>query len=569
MNAPSPSVPGILRLLYTQNPFYLLGTFLILFGLQQSLGKEPQLASSGLLALLLAGYTALLAAVAVLIVRVGRLWDDVRTILLVVVLLFYMLSTSLDVLVLEQPESGTLFLLGALLFCLAVSETLLSQLGLHLPWPYRFAFYSSLGVLFLYPIGLAWISFYRWYELRSWAIGGFCLLAALPLAALIPSARSPAPPVPCSATWRTPWYPWSLFVFLTLGMGMRAWWLTMSFDPTRGAGNCFQPYFLIPLLLVWGVLLVEAGLERQSRLALACGLGLPWIAVILGYCGSGETAADLAFLTRLRSTLGTPPQLAAWSVLAFQGWLFVRTWNTAVQRWMEPGLTTIALLACFTGRETLDWNSLATANPAGMALVAGGWVMNAWKLQCSYRGLVAAALGGCVAMLSGADVAPTQVITFWRMHAPVLILLALAVLFQDRFARWLRSYLVTAVPVLALGTALVYPIWFGDVPRVHVSSYLCFLALVSLRLWLLERTVPPLGAAAVTASGNLLALAWPAGEWLTSSWLAAGLPYLSAGLAIVAGGIAISLLKMGCLTHINGWLAELNERLLLAPDETS
>jgi hypothetical protein len=206
---------GFVGWLYSQNPFYLIGTFLILFGLQQSLGKEPQLASSGMLALLLGGYTLLLAGIAIVIVRCGRLWDDVRTILLVIALLFYMLSTSLDVQVLEAPTAGTYFLAGGLMFCLAVSETLLSQLKLALPAWYKSAFYGSLAILFVYPAVLAWLSYYRWYDVRSLAIGGFGLVASLPLFALVPAVQTGRRvALPCTATWQWPWYPWSLFVFL-------------------------------------------------------------------------------------------------------------------------------------------------------------------------------------------------------------------------------------------------------------------------------------------------------------------------------------------------------------------
>ena len=44
---------SLIRFLYTQNPFYLIGTFVILFGLQQCLGEEPQLAASGMLSSIL------------------------------------------------------------------------------------------------------------------------------------------------------------------------------------------------------------------------------------------------------------------------------------------------------------------------------------------------------------------------------------------------------------------------------------------------------------------------------------------------------------------------------------
>src|SRR6188768_2586462 len=88
---------ALLKFAYTQNPFYLVGTFLVLFGLQQCVGTEPNLASSGLLVSLLALYTLLLAGMAVVIIRYGRVWEDARTMLLVIVLQFFMLSASLDV----------------------------------------------------------------------------------------------------------------------------------------------------------------------------------------------------------------------------------------------------------------------------------------------------------------------------------------------------------------------------------------------------------------------------------------------------------------------------------------
>ena len=97
MTTPSSiSFSSLIRLVYTHNPFYLIGTFLILFGLQQALGNEPNLAASGLLISLLALYTLLLAVIAVVIIRYGQVWDDARTILLLIVLLFFMLSAGLD-----------------------------------------------------------------------------------------------------------------------------------------------------------------------------------------------------------------------------------------------------------------------------------------------------------------------------------------------------------------------------------------------------------------------------------------------------------------------------------------
>src|SRR5262245_38181814 len=84
---------SLARFLYTHNPFYLVGTLLVLFGVQQCLGREPTLATSGLLVAIMAAYTLLLAAIAAVVIRIGQVWDDARTIVLVIVLLFFMLST--------------------------------------------------------------------------------------------------------------------------------------------------------------------------------------------------------------------------------------------------------------------------------------------------------------------------------------------------------------------------------------------------------------------------------------------------------------------------------------------
>src|SRR4029079_11927181 len=122
---------SLVRFLYTQNPFYLIGTLLVLFGVQQCLGSEPSLATSGQLVVVLGMYTLMLAAVAAIVIRFGQVWDDARTILLVIVLLFFMLSTSLDfhlLFTLEAPWPGTMLLAGGFLFSVLLSEAILRGL---------------------------------------------------------------------------------------------------------------------------------------------------------------------------------------------------------------------------------------------------------------------------------------------------------------------------------------------------------------------------------------------------------------------------------------------------------
>ena len=86
------------RFLYTQNPFYLLSCGLILFGVQycfKERGRETlaqigiELASGfdfGFASIALACYAILMTFTAIVIIRFGKVWDDARSILVVVVL---------------------------------------------------------------------------------------------------------------------------------------------------------------------------------------------------------------------------------------------------------------------------------------------------------------------------------------------------------------------------------------------------------------------------------------------------------------------------------------------------
>ncbi len=77
------------RLLYTQNPFYLLSAWLVFFGLRWSFGAGGQAPHSAALFGGLLSYTLLLALAAVVVVRIAKVWDDARSMLLLMVLLFF------------------------------------------------------------------------------------------------------------------------------------------------------------------------------------------------------------------------------------------------------------------------------------------------------------------------------------------------------------------------------------------------------------------------------------------------------------------------------------------------
>ena len=81
------------RLFYNHNPFYVISAGLVLHGLHQSV-RAPQGIGVWTLLACLAGYTIMLALAAILIVRLCRVWEDARTIVLAVVLLLLTISVG-------------------------------------------------------------------------------------------------------------------------------------------------------------------------------------------------------------------------------------------------------------------------------------------------------------------------------------------------------------------------------------------------------------------------------------------------------------------------------------------
>src|SRR5262249_999769 len=127
--APAPTPPprprGLIRWLSTKNPFYVLSAGLFLVGLWVSFAAQSQAAEAGGLMAGLAGYALLLAVTACLLVRFGNVWDDLRTVLLLVVLMFLATSVTFDEVLVLSPGQGFACYLGGLLFAVAVSEGLL------------------------------------------------------------------------------------------------------------------------------------------------------------------------------------------------------------------------------------------------------------------------------------------------------------------------------------------------------------------------------------------------------------------------------------------------------------
>jgi hypothetical protein len=250
MQSHSLSWNAVARLIYTHNPFYLVSALLVLIGLHQALGRDGSLLGGWLLMGILCGYVLLLAAIGFVVVRFGRVWEDARTILLVILLLFVALSVSFDMLVLEMPAHGAKFLLAGLAFSAIVSEGVFRSLGIRLRACYRVPFHLLLVLLFVYPLLLGQLSVDGHEKAMSWGVFLFPVAAAAVLASLWPAAKGTGADEPANGTpWNWPWFPWSIFVFLLLVIVLRSYSLSMAFEAFKGSAVSFQPYFLAPWYL--------------------------------------------------------------------------------------------------------------------------------------------------------------------------------------------------------------------------------------------------------------------------------------------------------------------------------
>src|SRR4029077_14040010 len=137
----APRRPDLARRLSTNNPFYVLSAGLFLAGLWVSFGAQSEAVETWALMSGLAGYTLLLAVTACLLIRFGNVWDDARTILLLVVLMFLATSVTFDEVLVVDPVRGFVCYLGGFLFAIVVSEAVLRGIRLTLPALFRMPYY--------------------------------------------------------------------------------------------------------------------------------------------------------------------------------------------------------------------------------------------------------------------------------------------------------------------------------------------------------------------------------------------------------------------------------------------
>ncbi len=404
----------------------------------------------------------LLAATAVLVIRYGKVWDDARSLLLLIVLMFLGMSVASDPVLNAEGQPGAWFMLGGLLLAVSVTEGVLRSVRLRLPMLYRGPYYLVLALFFLYPLAVSPLLAKPPGARLYWRVFAFAPLAGLIFLTLLPAVRRGGRYVRKNGSpWRWPLYPWVLFGTLGLCVCLRAYYACVSFHPILGTQSIFGVYFLVPFLLVVAALLLEGGIVSSrrgpSRFGLAAPICLPLLSMIRDTANPLYVEFEHVFVATLR---GSPAFMALAAVAAFYLYAVLRR-APGAWTWFSTATAAMSVI----GPTTFDLDGLTPPSPLPLVVAAVPQVWIALARRESLRLTLAASL------LVGASTAALEGTTYtaWHGAIPAHLMLAavlmIAVVFDDAAARWLR--------LAAAGSLLVACVMAasGDGPFTGDASY--------------------------------------------------------------------------------------------------
>lgn len=472
-------LPRFVRLIVFHNPFYLISTCLFVYGLKLLFrpGSSDILFQPGTvgyippwhLMLSLSAVTLLMAVTAVGIIRYGRVWEDARSLMLIVLLMFLAIAVSFDeiaTLVTDQSQSLTSALLlgGAqAVFMLFVTEMMIHGMQIRLSWLYRGPLYLLLLLMLGWPLLLVPDASLLNSGQTRWAIAAFPTVAGLLTLLLLPAIRQGAALCNNNGTpWRWPLVPWTAFVFVALAICFRAYSLTISFDaPSLQSSfwdTSFGLYFLVPFALAVLVLLLEIGIvERIQKLQNFTLLAAP-VLLLVSYpwlVPWMQLNSYAIFVYEVTNSIGSPVFLTLIALVVFYGWAW---WRGVLHA--DLGAIAMLLLAVFIGPGFAGqriW-SLEDSGFHPWPLLALGPVLVAVGIQRrssreTFVGLL------CLALAAGFSTAGTPLADYPALttyHLGLAALYLTGAFFRDEFAEQLRYAGAPFLTLSSLGALVWY-----------------------------------------------------------------------------------------------------------------
>jgi hypothetical protein len=535
---------GLLRRLYTSNPFYVISADLVFIGLRSSFDTSGRTFETSALMFALLGYTLLLATTACILLRLGDVWDDVRTILLLVVAMFLAISVTFDETLARNPRLGMLLYVSGLSVAIAVSEGTLRSIRLRLPAGFRIPYYLILAVFFLYPVALSPLLAAPEDPRLQWALFGFPIAAAVAFASLIPAIRRGSGYVADNGSpWRYPLYPWVLFGLLALAVCGRAYNLCISLHFVGKSDNIFGLYFLVPFLLVLDVLVLEAGLaSRNGKTQRAAILVLPCIVALAAFGERSDPIYQDFLATFEQGMHGSPLDLALTGATVFCVYAAKRRAPLALD-----GLSLSLIALAVADRGAWAMGDPTAVRPIPLLAASTLELALARRRGESWRALAGAIglIGAIVVRLDRSGWDAVQGVAAY--HLAIASFMAIGVLFKDEFARFLRQ-----LGAVGLGTACLVASWSDPAAfdRFHIpAGWLALYPFVMIAVGVAyggltrDRLYTAVGLAGFAS--------WVGGagwrSYLGLRRVIVGLDWISWGLAFFAAAAAISLRKSGVL----------------------
>lgn len=521
---------SIAKFLYNHNPFYLISCLLVIYGFQSLAVSGGSLIEKSLsMAGGIAAYTILMGFVCVGVVRIAKVWEDARSIFIVVAICLVAVTTGFDELCIGDRPMALTFGGATAALVLLVTETVIWCCRIRLSFWYRLALYVHYAVLIGFPIFLGRAVATRNDPLANWGSVLFSIAVGAGALLLIPVLRRGPDAVRGNGTpWTWPLYPLSVFVVLLVLAGIRSHAIWMSFGFYGVAGK-FEPFLLLPMLAALMVLIAETGLGR-GNLTLQRAALVGTSALLL--CASTRQGATwLPIQDDLRYLFGSSLTVALAVILLVYLWMTIRGVRYAVfglpttllvtgiaaplpeigqtvglASWMFPASACVILLLMTLRMIHVDWLWAALA---GVAATTIAMVGDAYGRPND--GLIAGAAVATLAMLIIGAVFRTQLAVFLRYVAAGVMLFAAAVILFRSLGD-VRGLLLYACAGIAC-VSLIYGIWIRRRAWLYVAALQIVMFVVAISYQ-------------GHRSGKLRRINWP---------ITSGMMCLGVGIAITTG----------------------------------
>lgn len=298
----------LIRRLTPHNPLYIISAGLFLRGLRMLYCEEAGKTAPWTMLAMLAGYIVLVGALGVWVIRKITVWDDARTILLVVAVLLMSGSMLFDETVVQNAQAGTLLLAGSWLFSAAVSETLIRCSRLPLPLSFRLTWFGFLAVFHLWPALMSQVLYRNGGLLADSLSAAFPLAVSLAFVPMLANLRRWSKlPMPQGSGWIFPLYPLALFFLVGVAAGLRAPLLALSFGRGAAADSIFEAWMLLPLIVVAALTLIElAHIFAADNRWTTAALLFPLVLFFSPFLHLNTASSAMAFQRDFTNRMGSP-----------------------------------------------------------------------------------------------------------------------------------------------------------------------------------------------------------------------------------------------------------------------